>query len=46
MDDISEFISSMQEENLNLDFKTINNSNLTNNDDKRNLAKALSGFAN
>lgn len=46
MDDINEFISSMQEENLNLDFKTINNSNLTNNDDKRNLAKVLSGFAN
>lgn len=35
-----------QEENLLLDFKTINRADLTHADDKRNLAKALSGFAN
>lgn len=29
-----------------LDFKTVNRADFTNNDDKKNLAKALSGFAN
>ena len=29
-----------------LDFKTINRSDLTHSDDKKNLAKALSGFSN
>ncbi|MCM2284153.1 MAG: ATP-binding protein [Desulfobacula sp.] len=46
IEDIRDFISSMQEENLNLDFKTISNSNLTNKDDKKNLAKSLSAYAN
>jgi hypothetical protein len=46
INDIHKFISSMQEENLTLDFKTISNANLTNKDDKRNLAKSISGFAN
>jgi Predicted transcriptional regulator containing an HTH domain and an uncharacterized domain shared with the mammalian protein Schlafen len=31
---------------LHLDFKTIGNANMRGNDDKRNLAKCLSGFAN
>ena len=46
MNDIRELISSMQEENLILDFKTINSPNLNHKDDKRNLARCLSGFAN
>lgn len=44
--DIIDFVKNKQEENLNLDFKTINKSNLSNKDDKKNLAKAISGFAN
>ena len=44
--EIDGFIACQQEEHLTLDFKTINNPKLTNNDDKRNLAKSLSGFAN
>ncbi len=46
LEDINDFVSTMQEENLTLDFKTINNANLANKDDKRNLAKSLSAFAN
>ena len=46
LEDINDFVSLKQEENLTLDFKTINNANLTNKDDKRNLAKSLSAFAN
>jgi hypothetical protein len=45
-DEIAEFIRLGQEENLHLDFKTIVNANLRHNDDKRNLARCLSGFAN
>jgi hypothetical protein len=44
--EIAEFIRLGQEENLHLDFKTVSNANLRGNDDKRNLAKSLSGFAN
>jgi hypothetical protein len=43
---LEEFLNIEQEENLNLDFKTVNDSRLTNRDDKKNFAKALSGFAN
>lgn len=43
---VEDFISQNQEEHLNLDFKTINNSDLSHSDDKKNLAKSLSGFAN
>jgi len=43
--EVQEFIKLGQEENLHLDFKTVNNPNLGT-DDKRNLAKGLSGFAN
>lgn len=46
LNDIDNYISSQQEENLNLDFKIVNGANLSNSDDKKNLAKALSGFAN
>jgi len=43
---IAEFIRLGQEENLHLEFKTVSSANLRGNDDKRNLAKCLSGFAN
>jgi Putative DNA-binding domain len=43
---IEEFIRQGQEEHLYLDFKTVSNANLNSADDKKNLAKALSGFAN
>ncbi len=45
MDDINRFVTDEQEENLHMDFKTIVSSDLSA-DDRRNLAKALSGFAN
>jgi len=44
--DIDRYIAESQEENLNLDFKVVNRSDLTHADDKKNLSKALSGFAN
>jgi hypothetical protein len=43
---IREFIAEAQEENLNLDFKIVNRPDFTHSDDKKNFAKALSGFAN
>jgi hypothetical protein len=46
LDDINHFISTNQEENLLLDFKLVNNADLSHSNDKKNLAKALSGFAN
>lgn len=42
---IDEFIARQQEEHLHLDFKQAESS-MTKPDDKKNLAKALSGFAN
>lgn len=42
---IEELVSTGEEENLQLEFKAINDPSL-NSDDKRNLAKALSGFSN
>ncbi len=44
--DIAEFIRVGKEEHLQLDFKTINNPNFTARDDRKNLAKCISGFAN
>jgi len=44
--EIAEFLRLGQEEHLHLDFKTVSNANLRSTDDKRNLAKCLSGFAN
>jgi len=46
LDDIDDFISIEQEDNLHLDFKVINKSDFFYNDDRKNLAKALSGFSN
>lgn len=43
---ISDYVANGQEEHLTLDFKTVSNANLKGEDDKRNFAKALSGFAN
>ncbi len=40
------YVAAGQEENLTLDFKLINRPDLSQADDKKNLAKALSGFAN
>jgi Schlafen, AlbA_2 len=44
--DIAEFIGQSQEENLHLEFKTLANADMRAADDRRNLARALSGFAN
>lgn len=44
--DLQEYVDTQQEENLFLDFKRVNSFDLTNGDDKKNLAKALSGFSN
>lgn len=43
---IDDFLTNRQEEHLTLDFKTINRTDLSDKDDRRNFAKALSGFAN
>ncbi len=43
---LNSYIHNEQEENLHLDFKLINKADLTHKDDKRNLSKALSGYAN
>jgi hypothetical protein len=44
--DLDSYIVAGQEEHLLLDFKTITKSDLSHSDDKKNLAKAISGFAN
>jgi len=46
LNDIYRFIDEKQEENLSLEFKTIKNGSKISKDDKKNYAKALSGFAN
>lgn len=46
IESLEDYIKNQQEENLYLEFKAINKANLTNKDDKKNLAKALSGYAN
>ncbi|MBI5020942.1 MAG: ATP-binding protein [Ignavibacteriales bacterium] len=43
---IDNFLAQSQEEHLTLDFKVVNRPDLSHSDDKKNLAKALSGFAN
>src|SRR5262245_12795518 len=43
---IDDYIANRQEEHLTLDFKMINRADLSHKDDRRNFAKALSGFAN
>ena len=46
LDIIHSFVKEGREEDLQLDFKAVSDSSFKNKDDKRNLAKALSGFAN
>lgn len=43
---IEEFVAAKREEDLRLDFKTASRSDLSASDDRKNFAKALSGFAN
>ena len=45
-EEISSFAANAKEEHLQLDFKTIKDSNLNSTDDKKLLAKCISGFAN
>ena len=45
-ENLRDFVARKQEENLHLDFKLLNDSSLSSKEDKRNLARALSGFAN
>ena len=42
---IDEFVRTQQEEHLHLDFKAVGSADLTR-DDRKNLAKSISGFAN
>ena len=46
LDDLVSYVTSQQEENLTLDFKLINRPDFSHTDDKKTLARALSGFAN
>lgn len=43
---IDDYIADGQEEHLQLEFKTINRGDLSHRDDRKTLAKALSGFSN
>ena len=43
---LRDYIERKQEEHLYLDFKLVNGASLASSDDKHNLARALSGFAN
>ena len=43
---IESYVELKQEEHLHLDFKTLRNAELTSGDDKRNIARCISGFAN
>jgi hypothetical protein len=43
---IEDYLKRQQEEHLQLDFKTIKGANLASLDDRKSLAKSLSGFAN
>jgi hypothetical protein len=42
---IESYVELKQEEHLHLDFKTLRNAELTSGDDKRNIARCISGFA-
>jgi predicted HTH transcriptional regulator len=46
LNEVNDYVAAQQEENLVLEFKSVNSADLSNADDKKNLAKALSGFAN
>jgi hypothetical protein len=43
---INQYLATRQEEHLSLDFKLVNDPDFAKSDDRKNLAKALSGFAN
>ncbi|TGM60592.1 ATP-binding protein [Leptospira meyeri] len=43
---IERYVEEMEQETLFLDFKTVRGGSLKSDDDKKNLSKALSGFAN
>jgi len=43
---INEFVKDSQEEHLTLEFKTVSKADFTDREDRKNFAKALSGFAN
>jgi predicted HTH transcriptional regulator len=43
---IESYVALKQEEHLHLDFKTLKNAELTSGDDRRNIARCISGFAN
>jgi hypothetical protein len=43
---IESYVELKQEEHLHLEFKTLKNAELTSGDDKRNIARCISGFAN
>lgn len=49
LEEIERYISDGQEENVNLEFKTVNHPNYNNGndkDDRKNISKVLAGFAN
>jgi len=46
MEHLDDYIARNQEEHLYLDFKLLKDASLASSDDKRNLARALSGFSN
>lgn len=46
LDAINAHLNAGQEEHVSLEFKAINDPDLRNRDDRRNLATAMSGFAN
>lgn len=46
LSDLQEFVARGKEQNLHLDFKLVKDTTFSSRDDKRNLACALSGFAN
>jgi Putative DNA-binding domain len=43
---LQQYLAEQQEENLHLEFKTLSDPRFTSKDDRKNLARALSGFAN
>lgn len=43
---IASYAELKQQEHLHLDFKTLKNAELTSSDDRRNIARCISGFAN
>ena len=44
--DVQAYVNAEQEENVQLEFKTANSNDFSNREDRKNLARALSGFAN